>query len=288
MQILDGKQVSSHRREIIKERVKTYLKKSGRIPGLAVVLVGEDPASHIYVKNKVKACEEVGMISFMHRPPADISQLDLEALIFSLNNDKNVDGILVQLPLPKHISEKRLLELIDPSKDADGFTHQNLGLLLSDQAVVAPCTPAGVMAMLEYYKVPLAGKNAVVVGRSLTVGKPMALLLLQANATVTICHSKTENMREMTKLADVVVVAAGKPQLLTSEDFKKGANVIDVGIHRIEIEGKVQIVGDVLWKGLEGHLKGASPVPGGVGPMTITMLLENTLRLAETYRPGKK
>lgn len=281
MQILDGKEVSQYRRGKMKERIEAFKAKYGRAPGLAVVLVGEHPPSQIYVKNKVKACEEIGMTSFLKRVPESLTQAELEALIHSLNSDPQIDGILVQLPLPHHLSEKRILEILDPKKDADGFTHENLGLLFAGATRVAPCTPAGVMAMLEYYKIHLPGKNVVVVGRSLIVGKPMGQLLLSGDATVTVVHSRTKNVQEWTRKADIVVVAAGKQEFLSAQDFKKDSVVIDVGIHRVERNGKAGVVGDVLWQGLDGHVAAASPVPGGVGPMTITMLLENTLKLAE-------
>lgn len=284
MLIIDGKKVSEFRRSQLKTQVEAWSKKSGRKPGLAVVLIGDNPASEVYVANKIKGCHDVGMNSFEHRHPQGLSAGDLKALIEKLNKDQTVDGILVQLPLPKPLQEDEILRWLDPMKDVDGLTSQSQGLLFSGHPLALPCTPAGVMALLEYYKIPVSGRNAVVVGRSNIVGKPMAQLLLQASATVTICHSKTVNMRDFTTKADIVVVAAGKPRFMGREDFKKGAVVIDVGIHReVQANGKSKLCGDVRYDELEGWAEAATPVPGGVGPMTITMLLENTLRLAQHH-----
>jgi methylenetetrahydrofolate dehydrogenase (NADP+)/methenyltetrahydrofolate cyclohydrolase len=283
MQILDGKTVAEARRSKIKSEVKAFRDKFRRSPGLAVILVGEDPASQVYVGNKVKACKEVGIESFEHRIPHDTSAPRLKSLIAQLNADSKVDGILLQLPLPRHLNSEEAIDWIAPEKDADCLTAANLGRLWSGRALTTPCTPWGVMVILEHYDIDVAGKKAVVVGRSNIVGKPMAHLLVQADATVTICHSRTKNLREHTSTADIVVVAAGKPEMLGRGDFKEGAVVIDVGIHRKEsADGKKKLCGDVRLKELDGVIKAGTPVPGGVGPMTITMLMENTLRLAQS------
>lgn len=277
MQILDGKKVASLVKVAVKERLALYVANKKRTPGLAVVLVGEDPGSQVYVKNKIKACEEVGIKSFHHHLPASVEQGQVAQLIQKLNKDPNVDGILVQLPLPKQLNKDEILGLIDPGKDPDGLTIGNLGALLAGRPRVAPCTPSGVMEILEHYKIPVSGQKAVVVGRSQIVGKPMSLLLLDKNATVTIAHSKTPDLESVTREGDIVVVAAGQPRFLGKSAFKKGAVVIDVGMHR----PAAGLCGDVRFEELEGHVKAATPVPGGVGPMTIAMLLENTLKLAE-------
>lgn len=283
MQILDGKTVAEARRSKIKSEVKAFKEKYRRSPGLAVILVGEDPASQVYVGNKVKACKETGIESFEHRIPHDTTAPRLKSLIAQLNADSKVDGILLQLPLPKHLNSDEAIEWIAPEKDADCLTATNLGKLWSGRALTTPCTPWGVMVILEHFDIDVAGKRAVVVGRSNIVGKPMAHLLVQADATVTICHSRTKNLQEHTKAADIVVVAAGKPEMLGKGDFKEGAVVVDVGIHRKPPgpDGKSKLCGDVRLKELDGIIKAGTPVPGGVGPMTITMLMENTLRLAQ-------
>ena len=279
MLILDGKAVSEARREALKPRVQAFTQAAGRSPHLVVVLVGEMVASQVYVRNKVKACESVGMKSTRLDLPATTTQPELNAVLDRLNADETVDGILVQLPLPKGLDEDEINRRLSPKKDSDGFTFESLGHLWAGQKLVAPCTPQGVMSILEHYKIPVAGKNAVVVGRSMIVGKPMAHLLLEANATVTICHSKTKDLSAFTREADLVVVAAGQKHLLGREDFKQGAVVIDVGMHGTG-DSKA-LAGDVRFSELEGWVEAATPVPGGVGPMTITTLLENTLWLAE-------
>jgi len=275
---LDGKTVAEHVKQRLLPRIEHFKSKIGRSPHLVVVLVGDDPASQVYVKNKQLACEKLGMKSTLLRKPANLSQADLEKLISELNTDDAVDGVLVQMPLPSHLKSDKIFELLDPSKDADGFSYFSTGLLWAGKATVKPCTPAGVIEILKYYKIPLKGKNVVVVGRSHIVGKPVAALLLDENATVTVVHSHTVNMQEYTQNADVVVVAAGKPHLLGKNDFKKDAVVIDVGIHGT---GKGNLHGDVRFEELEGWVSAATPVPGGVGPMTIAMLLQNTVSLAE-------
>lgn len=286
MLILDGKLVSRTRRELLKRRVDALRAQFGRQPHLVVILVGEDPASQVYVRNKVKACAETGIKSTLLTFSGKISQTDLESEIHKLNQDDGVDGILVQSPLPKGLHEEKIIAILSPTKDADGFTFLALGRLFAGQPLVAPCTPQGVMTILEHYNIPLQGKHAVVVGRSNIVGKPMAQLLLMANATVTICHSKTQNLADHTSRADVLVVAAGKPGVIGQHEIKKGAVVIDVGIHGSGQTG-AKIVGDVRFDELDGWASAATPVPGGVGPMTITTLLENTVQLFELRHQNK-
>lgn len=286
--LLSGKEVASYRRNLLKKSVDGFKRAQGRAPGLAVIIVGEDPASQVYVKNKIKACAEAGIESLHRELASSVGQEALLKEIEILNQREDIDGILVQLPLPKGFNETEALEAILPEKDPDGLTSGNLGLLMAGRKRVAPCTPFGVMKLLEYYKIPTEGKRAVVVGRSNIVGKPMALLLQEANATVTITHSKTRDLAKETQAADIVVVAAGKKRFLGKEFFKKGACVIDVGIHRVSEEEvvviggkKIKLCGDVRYEELLGHVDAVTPVPGGVGPMTIQMLLENTLQLAE-------
>lgn len=281
MLILDGKEVSQALRTQMKLQAQKISEKLGRKPGLAVVLIGEDPASQIYVKNKIKACEETGIHSFEHRLPVTVSALELKQLIEKLNADSQVDGILVQLPLPAQLDEDQVLTWIQPTKDPDALTAENMGLMWTGKPRTMPCTPSGVMEILKYYKIETSGRKAVVIGRSNIVGKPMAQLLLNADATVTICHSRTKNLEQHTQAADIVVVAAGRSEFLGKSAFKAGAVVIDVGIHRKEENGKVRICGDVRSNELQGYVAALTPVPGGVGPMTITMLLKNTLKLAE-------
>lgn len=275
--IIDGKRIAMEIRAELKAR-REALEAQGVLPGLAVVLVGENPASQIYVRNKKRACEKVGIRSFEHLMPADTTQAELEAKVLALNADPQVDGILVQFPLPKGLDEARVLLLIDPRKDADGFHRMNMGALITGGEGFAPSTPKGCLELLKRTGVPLAGKEAVVVGRSNIVGKPMALLLLQENMTVTVCHSRTVDLAAHTRRADVLVAAVGRPGMITGDMIKPGAVVIDVGINRLE-NGKV--VGDVDFASaceVAGHI---TPVPGGVGPMTIAMLLMNTLDAAE-------
>lgn len=284
MQILQGKVVAEARRQKIAQEVEQFHTKEGRPPGLAVILVGHDPASQVYVANKLKTCQQLGIRSFEHKLDENTSALRLREVIEHLNDHPEVDGILLQLPLPKHLNADEAISWIHPHKDADCLTAENLGLLWSGRAVTTPCTPWGVMVILEHYGFNISGWDAVVVGRSNIVGKPMAHLLSQANATVTICHSKTRHLREHLLRADLVVVAAGQPEFLGAGDFKKDAVVIDVGIHRkAGSDGKQRLCGDVRLKELDGLIRAGTPVPGGVGPMTITMLMENTVRLARTY-----
>ncbi len=277
--ILDGKEVAKEVRASLVPRVAKFKETYGRAPHLSVVIVGDDKASHVYVKNKKIACEKIGMTSTIHTLPDETTQSELNQILSKLNNDNGVDGILVQFPLPKHLSADEVLKLVSAEKDADGLTYESLGYFFAGKPLVSPCTPAGVMEILKHYRIPVEGKKAVVVGRSNIVGKPMALLLTEANATVTLCHSKTSNVSELTNQADLVVVAAGKARLLGKEDFKKDAIVIDVGMHGSGQGGK--LCGDVRFEELDGWAKAATPVPGGVGPMTIAMLLKNTCQLAE-------
>ncbi len=280
-QLLDGKVMSQERREEIALRVEA-LKQRGLTPGLAVILVGNDPASEIYVRNKGVGCEQVGMKSLTIRLPEETTQDELESRIRELNQDDTVHGILVQLPLPRHLDEASALAAIIPEKDVDGFHIENAGKLFSGLPGVTACTPKGAMEMIRRTGVDLTGKEAVVVGRSNIVGKPMAMLLLQKNCTVTMCHSRTANLAEHTRRADVLVCAVGKPKFITADMVKPGAIVIDVGINRVD--GKV--VGDVDFDGVKEVAGWITPVPGGVGRMTITMLLENTVEAAERMLHG--
>lgn len=275
-QLLDGKAMSAELREELALRVQR-LKEKGVTPGLAVILVGEDPASQIYVKNKELGCQQVGIHSVTIRLPETASQAELEAQIVKLNADASIHGILVQLPLPQGLDEAAALARILPEKDVDGFHLLNAGRLFTGQQGVVACTPKGAMEMLHRTGIDLSGKEAVVVGRSNIVGKPMAMLLLQKNATVTICHSRTANLAEHTRRADVLVAAVGKPRFITADMVKPGAVVIDVGINRVD--GKV--VGDVDFDAVREVASWITPVPGGVGRMTITMLLANTIEAAE-------
>lgn len=278
MILLDGKVVAASRREALKPRIETFLKATGRAPHLAVLLVGADPASQVYVRNKHATCLKVGIHSTVHNIPAETTQDELHQWLERLNLDPKVDGILVQLPLPKHLSIEPVLKNIMLEKDADGLSYLNAGYLMAGKPFVKPCTPMGIMTILQHYKIDVQGMNAVVIGRSQIVGKPMSLLLNEANATVTMCHSKTRDLRSFTSSADLVVVAAGQKRFLGKDDFKKDAVVIDVGMHGT---GAGKLCGDVRAEELEGHVSALTPVPGGVGPMTITSLLENTVFLAE-------
>jgi methylenetetrahydrofolate dehydrogenase (NADP+)/methenyltetrahydrofolate cyclohydrolase len=277
--LIDGVAVSKAIRAQWKQCVEA-LKARGVIPGLAVILVGDNPASQVYVRNKVKACGEVGLYSEVHPYPANVSQETVLAKIEELNQDPKIHGILVQLPLPPHFDNSRVLEAISAEKDADGFHLYNLGGLVAGGAVFPPCTPYGVMALLDYYRIPIEGSNAVVVGRSNIVGKPMALMLLARSATVCICTSKTRDLKQFTSLADILVVATGKPKMITGEMIKPGSTIIDVGINRLP-DGK--LVGDVDFEGARQRAAFITPVPGGVGPMTITMLIANTVQAAERF-----
>lgn len=276
-QIIDGKAVSRAVRARVAQETLA-LKEQGVTPGLAVILVGEDPASQVYVRNKEKACAEVGFYSEKYTLPADTTQAQLNALVDELNAKKEINGILCQLPLPPHLSDKEVIARIDPTKDVDAFHPENVGAIMIGDYRFLPCTPAGVMELIRSTGTDLTGKRAVVLGRSNIVGKPMAMLLLHENATVTIAHSKTRNLAELTKEADVLVAAVGRPKFVTADMVKPGAVVIDVGMDRDE-NGK--LCGDVDFDGVSPVCGAITPVPGGVGPMTISMLLENTLTAAK-------
>ena len=269
MKIIDGKAIAAELRLELKEKIE----KMERKPGLAVVIVGEDPASRIYVRNKIKACAELGVRSYSYELPNEATQAEVECLLDELARDVNVDGILLQLPLPKHLDSEAAVSHIPFEKDVDGFSAKNLGLLMQHKEKIVACTPLGVMKLLEREGIDLQGKNAVVLGRSETVGKPMAMLLLNANATVTVCHSKTQNLKEICRNADVLISAIGKSKFVTADMVKDGAVVIDVGINRDEF-GK--LCGDVDFENVKDKTSFITPVPGGVGPMTITMLMYNT------------
>jgi len=276
--IIDGKAISQKIRSEVKAATEILIKEKGVTPGLAVVLVGDNPASKVYVGSKEKACVEMGFYSEKHVLPVTASQDELLKLIDKLNKDKNIHGILVQLPLPKQINEDFVLEAISPGKDVDGFHPYNVGRLAVGKPLFQPCTPYGMMKMLEYSNISVEGKHAVIIGRSNIVGKPIALMLLQKSATVTICHSKTTDLKAEVKRADIVVAAIGKPEFVTGDMLKEGAVVLDVGINRLE-SGK--LVGDVDFASAEKVASAITPVPGGVGPMTIAMLMYNTLESAK-------
>ncbi|MEJ9280557.1 bifunctional methylenetetrahydrofolate dehydrogenase/methenyltetrahydrofolate cyclohydrolase FolD [Ureibacillus thermosphaericus] len=276
-QIIDGKAIGQQIRESIAERVKE-LKEKGVTPGLAVILVGEDPASQTYVRNKHRSCEAIGIYSEVIKLPENTNEEELLEQIHTLNERKEIHGILVQLPLPKHINEDKVIAAISPDKDVDGFSPVSVGKMMLGQDTFLPCTPFGVMKLLEYSGIEIAGKHAVVVGRSHIVGKPMGQLLLQNDATVTYTHSKTKDLPSITKQADILIAAVGRPNFITREHVKEGAVVIDVGINRVENN---KLVGDVNYEEVEPISSYITPVPGGVGPMTITMLLYNTVKSAE-------
>jgi len=275
-EIIDGKALASEIKEDLKAKVNEYFIKHNRKITLAVILVGENPASKVYVNNKIKATEYVGMKSLSYYLPETVAESDITSLIDTLSEDKSVDGILVQLPLPKGFDEEKVLSHIPAIKDVDGFLAENVGNLCLGKKSTVSCTPLGIIRMLESKNVELSGKHAVVIGRSNIVGKPMAMLLLQKNCTVTVCHSKTENLREITKTADILIVAIGKPEFIKKDDVKSGAVVIDVGINRTENGLK----GDVDFENVKEVASLITPVPGGVGPMTIAILLENTYNAA--------
>lgn len=275
--IIDGKEVAKEKRKQIKSRVEA-LKSQGKTVGLAVIIVGENPASKVYVNNKKKGCSEVGIESFEYALPENTTEQELKELVEKLNNDDRVNGILCQLPLPEHINEDAVINTISPEKDVDAFHPQNVGHIMIGDYTFLPCTPAGIMEMLKFYNISVNGKKCVVIGRSNIVGKPMAMLLLKENGTVEICHSKTENLKEETLSADILVAAVGKANFVTEDMVKQGAVVIDVGMNRDE-NGK--LCGDVDFENVKEKTSYITPVPGGVGPMTITMLLENTVRAVE-------
>ena len=276
--IIDGKAISAAIRAEIKNETEIFAKDNGFRPGLAVIIVGEDPASQVYVRNKRRACEEVGFYSEAYELPAETTQEELNALVDKLNASDKIHGILCQLPLPKHLDENEVIMRIDPKKDVDAFHPENVGKIMIGDYSFLPCTPAGVMALLERSGIEISGKECVVVGRSNIVGKPQAMLLLHANGTVTICHSRTKNLAEVCRRADILVAAIGKADFFKADMVKDGAVVIDVGMNR-RADGK--LTGDVDFESVAPKASYITPVPGGVGPMTITMLMQNTLTAAK-------
>ncbi len=279
--IIDGKVISASVKERVKAEVEV-LKQKGITTGLAVIIVGEDPASKVYVANKKKACEALGIISEEYALPENTTQEELLQLINELNNKKSINGILCQLPLPKHLDESVVINSILPEKDVDAFHPHNVGRIMLGDYDFVPCTPAGIMEMLEYEGVDITGKNCVVIGRSNIVGKPMGMLLLHKNGTVTICHSKTKNLKEVCANADILVAAVGRPNFVTADMVKEGAVVIDVGINRVQNK----LIGDVDFESVKEKCSAITPVPGGVGPMTIAMLMQNTLTAAKKQNQG--
>lgn len=275
--ILDGKALAKTMQSRLAEKVAKFIAQGHRPPGLAVLMVGDNPASATYVRNKERACAKIGIATLGQHFPADTFQEVLMDTISDLNNDDRVDGILVQLPLPSSLDSITLLNHIDPDKDADGLHPINLGRLLRGEVGLRSCTPAGIMRLLGEYDIDLTGKRVVVIGRSILVGKPLALMCLEANATVTIAHSRTTNLSELTRSADVLVAAIGRPEMITADMVKPGAVVIDVGINRVEDDKGVRLVGDVATQDVATVANAITPVPGGIGPMTVTMLLENTV-----------
>jgi len=277
-QILDGKALAERLLDELRSRIQLLQPGVGRPPGLAVLMVGDNPASAAYVRNKERACNKVGIASFGQHFPTDITQSKLEQAIQALNQDQQVDGILVQLPLPDHLDAVALLYQINPDKDADGLHPINLGRLVRGEPGLRSCTPAGVMRLLQEYQIELKGKQAVVIGRSILVGKPLALMLLAADATVTIAHSGSHDLPSITKHADILIPAVGRPDLITADMVKPGAIVVDVGINRItDASGNSRLVGDVQFNSVRGVAQFITPVPGGIGPMTVAMLLQNTV-----------
>ena len=276
--IINGKETAIAVREGIRREVEAFVAEKKTVPGLAVVIVGNDAASQVYVRNKHKACAEVGMYSEVHELPAETTEDELLLLIDNLNQDPQIHGILVQLPLPKHLCEEKVILAIDPRKDVDAFHPQNVGKIMIGNFSFVPCTPAGVMELLKHYNISPAGKHCVIIGRSNIVGKPQAMLMLKENATVTICHSKTEDLSAIARTADILVAAVGKAGFVTADMVKEGAVVIDVGINR---NADNKLCGDVDFDSVAPIASYITPVPGGVGPMTITMLLKNTLTAAK-------
>jgi len=281
MQLIDGKLLSKKVQDYVKTEVETLKKEQGIVPGLAVVILGDDPASHVYVGMKEKACKNVGFYSIAHKMPDTITQNEIIEILTMMNNNPHIHGILLQLPLPPHIDTEKLLEVIDPKKDVDGFHAYNVGRMVNKLESFVACTPLGVMKMFEEYKIDLKGKDVVVVGASNIVGKPMASLLLNADATVTVTHVHTKDLAAHTRKADIVIVGVGIPNLIKEDMVKDGAIVIDIGINRLE-SGK--LVGDVDFEAVAPKCSYITPVPGGVGPMTIAMLLENTLKSAQNIK----
>ena len=281
MQLIDGKSLSKKVQDYVKTEVETLKKEQGIVPGLAVVIVGDDPASHAYVGMKEKACKNVGFYSIAHKMPDTITQNEIIEIITMMNNNPHIHGILLQLPLPPHIDTDKLLEVIDPKKDVDGFHAYNVGRMVNKLESFVACTPLGVMKMFEEYKIDLEGKDVVVVGASNIVGKPMASLLINANATVTVTHVYTKDLAAHTRNADIVIVGVGIPNLIKEDMVKEGAIVVDIGINRLD-SGK--LVGDVDFEAVAPKCSYITPVPGGVGPMTIAMLLKNTLNAAKIIK----
>ena len=277
-QLLDGKSLSERIQAELKQRIQAIQPQIGRPPGLAVLMVGDNPASAAYVRNKERACAKVGITSFGQHFTVKITTTELEQVIEALNQDQRVDGILVQLPLPDHLDAVSLLHQIAPDKDADGLHPLNLGRLVRGEPGLRSCTPAGVMRLLQEYQIQLSGKQVVVVGRSILVGKPLALMLLEADATVCIAHSRSHNLQAITTSADILISAVGRPAMIASEMVKPGAVVVDVGINRVtDGEGNSRLVGDVDFESVQGIAQFLTPVPGGIGPMTVAMLLQNTV-----------
>ena len=274
MVLIDGKKVSGQIRNRLAEEVQELKKKNGKTPGLATVLVGDDPASAVYVRNKNKICGELGFQSFEQKLSADTSEEQLLQLVGELNSNKNIHGILVQLPLPDQIDSEKILQAIDPKKDVDGFHPVNVGKLVVGNALLTPCTPTGIIELLDHYDIEISGKHAVIIGRSNIVGKPVSMLLLQRNATITICHSRTQDLEEVTRNADIIVAAVGRANFIKENMVSEGTVVIDVGINRVD--GK--LTGDVDFEPVSKKASHITPVPGGVGPMTIALLMENTLK----------
>jgi len=274
MVLIDGKKVSGEIRNRLADETHKLKKKTGKTPGLATILVGDDPASTVYVRNKNKICGELGFQSFEQKLSADTSEEKLLQLVGELNSNKDVHGILVQLPLPNQIDSEKILQAIDPKKDVDGFHPVNVGKLVVGNALLTPCTPTGIIALLDRYDIEISGKHAVIIGRSNIVGKPVSMLLLHRNATITICHSRTQNLEEVTRSADILVAAVGRANFVTDEMVSEGTVVIDVGINRVD--GK--LTGDVDFEPVSKKASHITPVPGGVGPMTIALLMENTLK----------
>jgi methylenetetrahydrofolate dehydrogenase (NADP+)/methenyltetrahydrofolate cyclohydrolase len=274
MVLIDGKKVSEEIRNRLAEEIQRLKKKTGKTPGLATVLVGDDPASAVYVRNKNKICGELGFQSFEKKLSADTSEEKLLQLVGELNSNQDIHGILVQLPLPNQIDSEKILEAIDPKKDVDGFHPVNVGKLVVGNALLTPCTPTGIIELLDRYDIEISGKHAVIIGRSNIVGKPVSMLLLQRNATITICHSRTQNLEEVTRSADILVAAVGRAKFVTEEMVSEGTVVIDVGINRVD--GK--LTGDVDFEPVSKKASHITPVPGGVGPMTIALLMGNTLK----------
>ena len=275
--IIDGKKIAQDVRNEIKEEVLRLKSKTGIVPGLAVILVGEDPASKIYVRMKENACKEAGFLSREQKLPAETAEKRLLEIIDELNHDDEIHGILVQLPLPEHINTDSIIEAVDPKKDVDGFHPYNIGCLFSGNSFHMACTPMGIIELLDRYNIGIEGKEAVIVGRSNIVGKPLALMLLARHATITMCHTRTKNLPEVTRRAEILIAAAGKPEMITEDMVRDGVVIIDVGINRLE-SGK--LVGDVIFSEVSEKASYITPVPGGVGPMTIAMLLKNTLNAA--------